>query len=261
MGIPKYNFVLCFVLIFPFSLSSCVSELEETPSSGEMISTAFVPTATGLMEEMDLVVLSLMQQDFSQFKIVPFLEGGHCPGAVIRKDEKQKKITLDYGEGCVSQRGIEMKGQLIITYTEGILIKGAKMDIFFESFYLNGQRIEGMKRLENLGFDATSKSLQFASTMENLKVTTKEQQVLLFTQSYIRDFHFSNEETGFRIYLTGSGEMKTPGASKLTYKIVKPLLFMQECMVSGVAEPKEGRIEISTDASSKVVVDFNLIGC
>ncbi len=261
MGIPKYNLVLCFVLIFPLSLFSCVTEMEETPSSGELISTAFVPTAMGMMEEMDLVVLSLMQQDFSQLKIVPFLEGGHCPGAVVSKDEKQKKITLDYGEGCVSQRGIEMKGLLTIAYTQGILIKGAKMDILFESFYLNGQRIEGMKRIENLGFEATSKSLRFASTMENLKVSTQEQQVFLFSQSYIRDFHFPNEETGFRIYLTGSGEMETAGASKLTYKIVKPLLFMQECMVSGVAEPKEGSIEISTDASNKVLVDFNLIGC
>ena len=261
MRTPKYNLVLCFALIFSFSLFSCVSVLEETPTSGEMISNGFVPTVMGMMEEMDLVVLSVMQQGFNQLKIAPLLDGEDCPGKIISRDETHKKITVNYGDGCVSERGIEKRGLLTITYTEGILMKGAKMDILFDSFYLNGKRLEGMKQIENLGYDAKSKSLRFASTMKNFKVTTQEHQVVLLSQSYIRNFHFSNEDTGFRIYLTGSGELEMANASKLTYKIIEPLLFIEECMETGVAEPKEGSIEIITGASSRVLLDINLKGC
>ncbi len=262
MGNPKLYLVKWLVAIFPFILFSCISAEQEGPNStSAMIPTMEVSEMMGLIEEVDLLVLSAMQQDLTQQKIMPLLDESSCPGTRISRDEKNKRITVDYGEGCVSNRGLEKKGIITISYTANFLHKGSQLTIGFENFSLNGKQMEGQRKLENKGYQTESRSLRFASEAINFQLTNSNRQKFTINQSYIRDLQLSTEYAGFRIYLSGSGTLSTDDYSKTSFEIVKSIVFLQECMESGVPAPSEGSMQLISDKNEKILINYDRDGC
>ncbi|MEX2566493.1 MAG: hypothetical protein WD431_11165 [Cyclobacteriaceae bacterium] len=261
MGLPKVNLVLWSIIFFPLFILSCVSGPEDIRPSTSTVSSELIAESMGMMEELDLIVVSVLQQDLNQQKIFPLLDETSCPGAMITRETRSNIIIVDYGNGCVCNRGLEKRGKLTIKYTDGILIKGAKITLILESFYLNGMRMEGLREIENLGYLPSSRSLGFASRMENFQLTLSNGKQLRLTQDYIRELQFSTEETGFRIYLKGKEILEMPGFSKTNVEIIKSVVYRQECMTSGISAPSEGSLEIRSEQDIKVLVDFNSTAC
>lgn len=262
MGNPKLYLVKWLAVIFPFILFSCIStDQEDQNLTPAIIPTLEVSEMMGLIEEVDLLVLSAMQQDLTQQKIMPLLDESSCPGTRINRDEKNRRISVDYGEGCVCNRGLEKKGVLTISYTDNFLYKGSQLTIGFEDFSLNGHQMQGQRKLENIGYQAESRSLRFASEAKNFQLTNAKRQKITLDQAYIRDLQLSTDKSGFRIYLSGSGTLSTDKYSKTSFEIIKSIVYLQECMESGVPAPSEGSIQLISDKNEKILVNYDSDGC
>jgi hypothetical protein len=150
---------------------------------------------------------------------------------------------------------------LTIAYSGEFLSKGTLLTIGFENFFLNGNQMEGTSTLENLGYQASIKSLSFSSKMEGLQLTSTNGKRYTVGHDYVRDLKLSTKETGFRIYLKGSGSMSTNSSDRTSYEIVKPVKYLQECMESGLSDPTEGSLQISSNANQKTMLNYASKGC
>ncbi|WP_339902609.1 hypothetical protein [uncultured Cyclobacterium sp.] len=245
------------------SASSCVtSDLEEDMAVVDKgISSDEISGMMGLMEEVDLMIMSTLQQGLNQQRLLPLLEEMTCPGTVITRDDKNGKISVDFGSGCVSAGGLEKQGSLTVKYSDNFLSKGSLLEISFEDFSVNGRKLQGTKTLENLGYDAVERKLKFSSSMKNFKIIDEDAQVYTVNQNYFRELELSTETDGFRIYLKGSGSLAAENYSTTTFEIVQPLKYMQECIESGSFNPIEGSLQISSKADKSTILSFESSGC
>jgi hypothetical protein len=62
-----------------------------------------------------------------------------------------KKVVLDFGTGCTSQRdGRHRRGKIIITYTNRLTIPGAMATTVFDGYYIDSLKIEGTHKITNI---------------------------------------------------------------------------------------------------------------
>ena len=263
MNNPRKNLINAFAIALLFSAASCVtSDLEEDMTAVDKgISSDEISGITGLMEEVDLMIMSMMQQDLSQQRLLPLLDEMTCPGTVITRDDKNGQISVNFGSGCISAGGLEKQGSLTVKYTDNFLSKGSLLEISFEDFSVNGRKLQGTKTLENLGYDAVERKLKFSSSMEDFKIINADTQVFTVNQNYFRELELSSETNGFRIYLKGSGSLAAENYSTTTFEIVQPLKYMQECIESGSFNPIEGSLQISSKADKSTILSFESSGC
>ncbi|WP_162416817.1 hypothetical protein [Cyclobacterium roseum] len=262
MGTSNLRLVNWFVVAFPLMVFSCMEpDLEDPAPKMEMISSEEVAHTMGLMEEVDLLALSALQQDLTQQKISPLVEVSSCPGSIFRRDEKNKRIRIDFGDGCVSSRGIEKKGIVIIDYTDEFLIKGSKVTIAFEDFYLNGHQLKGSRSLENLGFEVNSRSLRISSVTSDFQMTSRTGKTFNLNLDYIRNLHLSTDKKGFRIYLEGYGNLSSSDDQKTSFEIIHPVVYLQECMNSGLSIPSKGSVQLKGEKDLQVLITFDSEGC
>jgi len=262
MGTPKFTLGRWFVWAIPFLLFSChVAEEVELEKAAGMVSSEEMADMMGLLEELDLLVFSaIMQQDLTQAKISPILDVSSCPGSVIIRDEKSGRIRVDYGNGCVDERGLQKKGVVTIAYTNSFLIKGSSVTIGFENFSLNGRMLEGTRELENLGFQSKERRIRFSSVISGFRLTSLTGETYRLDHTQIKDLHLSTEETGFRIYLEGYGTVATTADEKTSFEIIHPVLYLQECMDSGNPIPSQGSVQLRGE-NQQVLLTFDSENC
>jgi len=263
MNNPKTYLINSFAIGLLFTAVSCVTSDQEdlAPIDSKTISSEEISEMMGLMEEVDLMVMSTMQQDLSQQRLIPLLDELSCPGTIITRDDKIGQVKVDFGSGCISDSGLERAGNLKITYSGGILSKGSLLTIDFEDFSLNGHKMNGQRKLENLGYDASTRTLSFSSSVSNFKMTNLNGHEFNLDQSYIKELELSTANEGFRIYLKGNGSLTAQDYGKTTFEIVQPLKYMQQCIESGSYDPIEGSLQISTDTYKNKIVSFESLGC
>jgi len=79
-----------------------------------------------------------------------------------------KKITIDFGDGCLCADGKFRKGAIILYLTGPIRRSGSVLTITFRDFYLNRAHIEGTKTVSNLSENG---NIKFTVQVTGGKVT------------------------------------------------------------------------------------------
>ncbi len=67
-----------------------------------------------------------------------------------------KVITLDFGDGFTGRRGNVLKGKIIVTISGRMALAGSVRTITFEDFYVNDNKVEGIKTVTNNGLNDES---------------------------------------------------------------------------------------------------------
>jgi hypothetical protein len=77
---------------------------------------------------------------------------GQCATITVTPNDSTypKKITIDFGDGCIGADGKFRKGAIYIYLTGPIRKSGSVMTITFHDFFLNRAHIEGTKTVSNL---------------------------------------------------------------------------------------------------------------
>jgi len=100
-------------------------------------------------------------------------ESGTCP--VITTDRPpdakwRKTVTIDYGEGCTGFYDNTRSGKIIIVITAPRLTPGSVKTVTFDNYFINGIKVEGTKKIENMGYN-DNQNLVFSVTLTDGKLT------------------------------------------------------------------------------------------
>ncbi len=68
-----------------------------------------------------------------------------CPERTVEAGQNYRTVTLDFGDGCVRDNGMEFSGAIILAYTR--TDTGASKVVTFSNFFVNGNAIEGSRAI------------------------------------------------------------------------------------------------------------------
>ena len=87
------------------------------------------------------------------------LRVGQCATITVLPNDNTypKKVTIDFGDGCLCADGKYRKGAIYIYLTGPIRKPGSVMTIMLHNFYLNRAHIEGTKTISNLSENSNIK--------------------------------------------------------------------------------------------------------
>ena len=109
----------------------------------------------------------------------------NCAVRTITQDEvnQTKTITLDFGEGCIGERGKKLAGKLITTYQR--TANGFTKAVTFDSFFVNDNAIEGTKSL--MLVKENSKGNRTSEAVVNLEITLTTGAVISLNETKSRE--------------------------------------------------------------------------
>jgi hypothetical protein len=241
------------VLVF----SSCQDE-DTTPSAqlNETEETAQEVDLNASLEDIDEVALIGFQRNGFADRSLITLEEDLCSRVVITWLPGEKKMVIDFGEGCTSPRGVTRKGKIIVTYTGRYWSPGSKITTRFENYYVDGKKIEGIRVVTNEGFNEGDKFFTFKIVMEGGKITWPDGTFRTFEKRHTKRIFLPNGDRGVMYVITGGSKGKNREGKEFVVEIAKPLVYFERCIKSGIRVPSEGILHIQVQSKDKIIIDF-----
>src|SRR5688572_29854918 len=123
-------------------LESCEEAKDAILSAEEEISVAQKSTVTDNMADEELL--------FYEESTSISGEGGRrredeC--VVVTRDSTLKKVTLDFGDGCVGPYGRERSGKVLIQYAASLDSRTSSREVTFDNYFVNNKKVEGLVKL------------------------------------------------------------------------------------------------------------------
>lgn len=168
-----------------------------------------------------------------------------CP--VVTKDVENKKITVDFGDGCIGPHGRERSGKIIITYSGEIGDSIANRIITFENFFVNNKGVTGTIELRDISINNAG-NLQSVKRLIDLTITFPNGESIVFNGDRTREWLSGSGDSDpannvFRITGSIAGE-STTGRS-FTHEITVPVISDWSCAAQGNFARISGRVEMT----------------
>lgn len=164
-----------------------------------------------------------------------------------------KTVTVDFGTlGCTDQNGVTRKGVVTAVFTDYLNNPGARVNVTFQNYYVNGVKAEGNYALTNTSTNSSTRS--FADTITNAKATTADGKVCTWnaTRSSVQTAGFSTLVISDDEY-TGQGKSSGIGFNGKSFSAVSSnIVWRLNCkyIVSGTVNILSG------SDPEPVIVDF-----
>ena len=165
-----------------------------------------------------------------------------------------KTITVNFGiVGITGQDGVTRRGIMTIISSARYSEINSTHTTTFNNYYQNDHKIEGTHVAKNLGL--VNNALKFSVDITDGKVTTPDNEVILYTQNTTRTW-IAGGETPLNIWddeykISGTQSGVSSKGIKYNMGIVKPLHF--------VVSPRSitsGNLEVNMEGISKIVIDY-----
>lgn len=260
----KLHSIFSLFLVFSLGLVmiSCSQE-DETPTTtlDESDEIAQEIDLTTTLEDVDELTLVGFQRNGFSDRTTVTLEEDLCGAVNIEWEPGEKRMTIDFGEGCTSPRGITRKGKIIVTYTGRYWKEGTVITTTFEDFFVNDRQIEGIRMVTNQGFDEEKGFFSFATTLENGKITWADGTSRTMDARHLRRVYLPNGDRGI-IYAVGGGSRGVNrNGNAYGTEISEPLVFSQRCLNSGIRVPSAGIMTIGLEGKGRLDINFGDEGC
>lgn len=230
-------------------------ELEE--SNETMQETALTAT----LEDVDEVVLVGFQRNGFADRTTVTLEEDLCDRTNITWLPAQKKMILDFGEGCASPSGVIRKGKIIVSYTGRYWIPGTVVTTTFEKYYVDGKKIEGTREVKNNGFNAADKFFTFTTSLKNGKIIWEDGTSRSFDARHIKRVYLPSGDRGIMYAVNGGSKGINREGNAYMAEIIEPLIFMERCVKSGTKVPSKGVLKIVVKEGKSMLINFGNDGC
>ncbi|MBH46383.1 MAG: hypothetical protein CMC93_07190 [Flavobacteriaceae bacterium] len=185
---------------------------------------------------------------------------GSC--ATVLLDEETNIKTVTFSEDCEGKRGQVRSGSLIISQSDTTGEAGSFRQVTYDNFYLNGVKIEGIRRTEVISVDDNG-SKTMRSTVTDGKMIYEDGTFKTKQSTMTR---YTHRENGEKIYSTLNGNksgVSTEGVS-FSMEITTPIRFVYDCTTVG--ERKKGKvpvegIQVTTSGDEVITTDFGDGSC
>ncbi|MBW8049772.1 MAG: hypothetical protein FVQ77_05430 [Cytophagales bacterium] len=188
-----------------------------------------------------------------------------------------KTIDINFPDTtCTSYDEKERRGKIHITYTARLRIPQAVVTVTTDSFYINGNKVEGTKRIENMNTVSNFDSMTFnikvyaenGDTAVMARVILSDGAIIQWKTDRIRKHFFKTnwpipgwwKDDEFEI--TGSASGVNRANISFLVNIIKPLRRKRACLfyptpsANRTVIPVSGTIEVKPDNKDKRVIDF-----
>ena len=184
-----------------------------------------------------------------------------CPVITVTRPTANpwpKIITVDYGTSCTGLNEIVRSGKIIIEVTAPRMETGSKRTITFSDYFVNGNRIEGTKVLENLGFNA-NQHLVISVKLTGGKITLPDGKVIEREVNHQREWIaglMTRNIWDDECLVTGTANGVNIEGVEYTNSIMTALHWTRACrfIVSGV-------VKIERGDAQPVMIDFGQGDC
>ena len=167
-------------------------------------------------------------------------------------DHPKGTITVDFGTGCVDNRGNVRKGKLILTYDGWRFEPGSTVVLTTENYFVNDIKLEGTRTLTNIQ-GSTKDAPRYNVVLTNGKATfsdgTFSERVSNITLEWVRGANATEDFLLVDESSTANG--KTRSGRIYSVSLLKALVYKRYC---GVAV--EGVKRFLLDGEKEIVIDF-----
>ena len=151
-----------YLLLVAILLASCESSMEEVSSDYDQPDMEAEAAADATLEEVNQMVEIGFEEAAGTTRSAQS-SLGEC--VEVTRDDINKTVTIDFGEGCEARYGDFISGKIIVVYTDFLYVPGAMRTITFEDFYFNGISVQGIRTVTNT--TTTEEIIEFTVTMED----------------------------------------------------------------------------------------------
>jgi hypothetical protein len=232
--------------------------MDENPiGSPELIDAGKGAAVLSVFEEIDIIALALIQHEAFNNRQLTLAVEDFCKETLLFKNTKDKSISADFGEGCISSKGVRREGVIKVVNSNNFWSNGNETQIILDNFYIDGVKVSGTRILTNRGYVHNSRQLKLESVMNRVMVMWPSEEALSIACLHNKTINLPTVESGFIFSVTGKSEMKDRKGTSLVAEIVKPMVFKQDCTHQGLPSPTSGSMEIKRSQSEAIVVNFN----
>ncbi len=249
--------LLLFALI-AFIGFSCNSDNNDDPLVADTSIAVDVSEVNKKFEDLDNLTLAILEDSGLGARKTETTAPDFCATTEFTMDEATKTIVIDFGDGCVSPKGVSRKGKIILKYSGNLLIPGSNIVSTFDGYEVNGFKVEGTRTLTNIGLDIFSSTITVAVKIENGKITWPEGGFVTLNSNEVRVVTLGN--TGYEASISGTASGNGRDGSSYTATIIEELELTQSCIESGVYIPISGLIEFNYKGV-KMTLDYGTGAC
>lgn len=165
----------------------------------------------------------------------------------ITKDEVNKVITIDFGDGCVGPHGNTRKGKILISYSSEIGDSVANRIITFENYFINNKGITGKIELRDFSINEAG-NLVSTKRVTDLKVTFPNGEYFTFNGTRTREWlsgRGDNDPSNNVYKITGTLTGKSSKGRSFTEEIVEPIISDWSCAAEGNFARIQGIVQLT----------------
>jgi len=242
----KTNFLNSMVamLILAILLTSC--DREERLKQGTEEEEELAVESASVGEDASDDALEITAQAEMQVAV----SGGRVPSdlcATITHDEVNKKLIIDFGEGCIGPYGRERKGKIIVTYSSEVGDSIANRIITFENYFVNNKGVTGTIELRDVSINAAG-NLQSVKRLVDLTISFPNGEQTVFNGSRTREWISGagdNNRLNNVYRITGSVTGVSTTGRSFTHEIVEPIIADWSCAAQGNFARIAGVVEMT----------------
>ena len=180
---------------------------------------------------------------------------GDC-ATVVQDDENNTK-TITFSEDCEGKLGQSRSGTIIIAYSETQGEAGSYRQVTYDDFYLNGVKIEGIRRTEIISIDENG-SKTMRTTEVDGKMIYEDGTFKTKSSDMTRYTRVENDEKQYSSLSGSKSGVSTEGVN-FSMEIIVPIKFVYDCFGEGQRKkgkvPVEG-VKITNDGQQTITTDF-----
>ena len=244
---------LFLVMAGLFLFNSCNKDEVET---GDVIAKTTVTDYISLINSFSLTTIEeLSTGDDDGLKSATISD---CLTVTIHKNEDgefwPRSWTFDYGtENCESVFGNEKRGMVHVSLSDWWKNEDSFREITFEDFYINDNKMEGVKTILNTGLNENG-NLSFTKKITDAKLTYADGTSMTWNCEKVSEQVEGAETIIFADNVwsvTGSGSGVNIDDKSYTMTITAALIYNSGCLY-----PVSGIMEISTEGEELKVINY-----
>lgn len=174
--------------------------------------------------------------------------------ADITKDEENKMITIDFGEGCEGPGGRIRAGKIIISYNDHRLVPGAFREATFDRFSVDGVMVEGTRRVENIS-ESLDDDPTFSITLTGGKLTFEDETTVTRQAAITRTWLRANNPLDDEAEVEGNASGSRRDGITYSMEIMERLVYKRACWARGVFVPVSG-VKQFTSGDNVAILDY-----
>jgi len=169
-----------------------------------------------------------------------------------------KTVTLDYGTGC-DDGGKLKKGKIIAVFSGRFKQAGTIINISFDNFYINGDKIEGTKSIVNNGPN-TAGNYSFTVTINHNRIRTRSGTSNTSTLTAIKTITWiensNTSPTDDEFFMSGSLSATDSKGRTYSYSTLEPLVKKVACLYISF-----GKLSINITGKPQLTLDYGTGTC